>query len=424
MQWHKLTKLENQETSLEWQGEQGTRSTSNPNPQLPIPNSQSPSATTQVILVRHGRSTFNEQGRFQGCSDQSVLTEAGRLAAQQVGAFLRNIPINAIYASPLRRVQQTIDAILEGLSTGAQTIQTIALDDRLREVDLPAWEGLPFQQVREQFAAEYQCWKQRPHEFQMTVRGTVFPFFPVCELYDRSQQFWQDQLAHHRGQTILIVGHGGSNHALISTALGLPPAQHHTLQQSNNGLSLLSIGDRLSSAHLHSLNLTQCLGETLPKLKEGKQGLRLLLVPSDLLFSTHIQQLLSFLANVSIDFSLSAHDDSQEVINRILKNHPKTVKLQVSRNDLPYVWQQSILRRDTEVNHLITGLVIAPDDMVKSFIAQAIGLGGDRLSALSLTPGSLSILHYPAADHRPILQAFNIVPNIYSIIPHPLTPTL
>jgi probable phosphoglycerate mutase len=166
------------------------------------------------------------------------------------------------------------------------------------------------------------------------------------------------------------------------------------------------------------------LGETLPKLKEGKQGLRLLLVPSDLLFSTHIQQLLSFLANVSIDFSLSAHDDSQEVINRILKNHPKTVKLQVSRNDLPYVWQQSILRRDTEVNHLITGLVIAPDDMVKSFIAQAIGLGGDRLSALSLTPGSLSILHYPAADHRPILQAFNIVPNIYSIIPHPLTPTL
>ncbi|WAL58707.1 histidine phosphatase family protein [Thermocoleostomius sinensis] len=377
----------------------------------------SPTPITQILLVRHGRSTFNEQGRFQGCSDQSVLTNAGKQAAHVVGALLSRVSIDAIYASPLQRVQQTLDAILEERS--AETpIETIRFDDRLREVDLPAWEGLPFQQVREQFAAEYHCWKQRPHEFQMVDRDTASPFFPVCELYDRAQRFWQDRLPQHRGQTILIVGHGGSNHALISTALGLSPAQHHTLQQSNNGLSVLAIGDRLSSAELHGLNWTQSLGETLPKLKEGKHGLRLLLLPADRLFSTHIQPLLPFLAHIAIDFSLSAYEDSQDVVDRILLNHPNTVKLQVSRSDVPYVWQQSILQQQVELNHLLTGLVIAPNDMVKVLIAQAMGLKHTRSSALCLKSGTLSVLHYPSINHPPILQAFNIDPKDCSRIPN------
>lgn len=369
-----------------------------------------PTAPTQVILVRHGRSTFNQQGRFQGCSDQSILTPDGKLSAQQVGVFLRDTPIHAIYASPLQRVRQTLEAILGELS--AAEISTPTLDDRLREVDLPAWEGLPFQQVRERQAADYHCWQQRPHEFQMTTRDGKGLFSPVGDLYARSQQFWQEYLPHHRGQTILIVGHGGSNHALISTALGLSPAHHHTLQQSNNGLSWLSVGDRLSSAQLHGLNLTQPLGETLPKLKAGKQGLRLLVLPSDRLKARHSQQLSEFLAEVSIDFSLSVYDASAAIVDRILACHPQTIQFQVSRSDLPCVWQQSILQRQHEFDRLITGLVIAPNVMAQQLIGQAIGLNPDRSSKLCIKSGLLSVLHYPSSNHRPILQAFNIVPTL------------
>ena len=70
---------------------------------------------TRVILVRHGRSTFNDQGRYQGSSNQSVLTQQGIDASHLVGKHLSLTPIDTIYASPLQRVQQTAQAISKGM---------------------------------------------------------------------------------------------------------------------------------------------------------------------------------------------------------------------------------------------------------------------------------------------------------------------
>ncbi|MEO0771139.1 MAG: histidine phosphatase family protein, partial [Cyanobacteria bacterium J06649_4] len=53
--------------------------------------------STRIILVRHGRSTFNDQGRYQGSSNQSVLTSHGITTAQLVGDSLTHIPIDIIY---------------------------------------------------------------------------------------------------------------------------------------------------------------------------------------------------------------------------------------------------------------------------------------------------------------------------------------
>ncbi|NJN20872.1 MAG: histidine phosphatase family protein [Leptolyngbya sp. RL_3_1] len=55
---------------------------------------------TRVILLRHGRSTLNDAGCYQGSSDQSDLTSQGVLASRQVGQFLAHCPIDAIYVSP------------------------------------------------------------------------------------------------------------------------------------------------------------------------------------------------------------------------------------------------------------------------------------------------------------------------------------
>lgn len=184
----------------------------------------------------------------------------------------------------------------------------------LREIDLPLWEGLRFRFVQEQCAEAYRCWKQRPHEFQMFVHPPAIhssPFssapirlFPVLDLYERAQQFWQMVLPLHRGQTLLIVSHGGTNHALISTALGLSAAQHHTLQQSNCGVSVLEFPTgKLDQVILQALNLTHYLGETLPKLKEGKQGIRLL--PATAMNNAEqIQTIVERLRTASVDFYL------------------------------------------------------------------------------------------------------------------------
>ncbi len=374
---------------------------------------------TQVILVRHGRSTFNDQGRYQGSSDASVLTEIGQQTAAQIGLFLKTYPVHTVYTSPLQRVRQTAEGILASMASSTR----LETHSNLREIEMHHWEGESFQHVRETFAADYECWKQRPHEFQLDVTH-VQPSdsiattlvknrcFPVIDLYERVQQFWQEVLPRHLGQTVLIVSHGGTNRALISTALGLAPAQFHTLQQSNCGISCLQLPTgSLKSSQLTSLNLTTPIGETLPKLKEGKTGLRLLLLPAENLASIHA--LAALLRTVDINFSLtSVSESAQSITAQMLQSHPETIQLQTHHDRFLSTWQHTIAAKyqqakGQQLSHLMTGLVVAESADIQQIIGQAIGLSAEQVWRIQIQPGTLSVLHYPAAHQPPVLQALN-----------------
>jgi phosphoserine phosphatase len=211
---------------------------------------------TRVLLVRHGESTFNAQGRHQGSSDESVLTELGRSSARQTGHFLSGLFLDALYVSSLKRAQETASEIVSSM-TPTVNLQDIHLVWQLREIDLPAWQGLYHKDVQTKFAEDYHCWKQYPHQFSMIDPQTKQRTYPVRDLYERSQQFWQEILPHHLGQTLMVVSHSGTNRALINTALKLGPAYYHALKQANCGISILkfSQGDVLL-AQLETLNWT------------------------------------------------------------------------------------------------------------------------------------------------------------------------
>lgn len=222
---------------------------------------------TRVILVRHGESTYNAEGRHQGSSDASVLTAQGRVMAQQTGKFLSGLAIDALYVSSLKRAQETASEVLS-MMTPTVNLQDIHVVWQLREIDLPAWQGRYRKDVQAQFAEDYRCWKQSPHQFSMEDPLTKHQTYPVLDLYARSRQFWQEILPLHKGQTLIIVSHAGTNRALISTALSLAPAEYHSLQQSNCGISVLkfSQGD-LRLAELETLNWIGHLGDPLPTPK-------------------------------------------------------------------------------------------------------------------------------------------------------------
>lgn len=243
--------------------------------------------STRVILVRHGQSSYNKDKRIQGRLDASILTEQGRATAVQVASALKGLDFDAIYSSPLQRAKETALTILSNLEMDITSLQVA---DKLMEIDLPLWEGMLKDEVKEKFPEDYLCWKEQPHELRMVVpkvEGTV-EHFPVLSLYEQAQQFWQEVLPHHQGKTILIVGHNGINRALISTALGIPPSRYHSIQQSNCGISVLNFPNAYFLAdgknelgryvQMESMNLTAHLGETLPNPRPGHQGPRLLLV--------------------------------------------------------------------------------------------------------------------------------------------------
>lgn len=232
---------------------------------------------TRVIIVRHGQSTYNTEKRIQGRSDASQLTEKGRLDASLVGKALSNISFNAIYSSPLQRAFLTADIICRdsGQSAVPQT------SDNLMEVDLPLWVGMTTTEVKEKFPEEYTTWHSCPDKFMMRIStpSGEREHFPILSLYEQAKQFWEEILGRHKGETILVIGHNGINRALISTALSISPARYHSLQQSNCGISVLNFSGGLGeNVQLESMNQTQHMRETMPSVRPGHEGIRLLLV--------------------------------------------------------------------------------------------------------------------------------------------------
>ncbi|MFC1924252.1 histidine phosphatase family protein, partial [Chloroflexota bacterium] len=83
----------------------------------------------RLILVRHGETSWNYQGRIQGCRSDTELSQKGRAQAEKIAIALRREKLGAVYSSTLRRARDTAQAI-------AQDCQLeVRLNHDLREID-------------------------------------------------------------------------------------------------------------------------------------------------------------------------------------------------------------------------------------------------------------------------------------------------
>ena len=94
----------------------------------------------QLIVLRHGRTEWNATGRFQGQAD-IPLDHRGLAQANGAARVLAELAPAAIVSSDLRRATQTAGALSE--LTGL----AVALDARLREIDVGSWEGLTIEEI-------------------------------------------------------------------------------------------------------------------------------------------------------------------------------------------------------------------------------------------------------------------------------------
>ncbi len=356
---------------------------------------------SRIILVRHGRSTFNDQGRYQGSSDQSVLTLKGIQTAKQVGIYLRSISLDGVYTSPLLRAKQTTNRILKAMELKSPI--PIRVSSYLREIDLSVWEGLSYENVRQHHKEAYHRWQHFPETFQLPQTDNSY-YFPVNDLYKRAHKFWDHSLSQNSGKTILVVSHGGTNHALISTALGLSPQHHHCLQQSNCGISVLQFCGTDTS--LLRLNYTSPIQEVLPKLKAGKGGLRLLLLAIDHLTLTTCEQLAQRLANIKLDFCFSTASGEQ-YLPGLLQYHSNTAKFIDEGVDFLQYYQQDWPDSLCTKQGLITGIAIAPTTTIQTLLSDTLGGHSSESTKICIKSGHLSVIHYPK-NHRPIVQGINI----------------
>jgi broad specificity phosphatase PhoE len=236
---------------------------------------------TRVIIVRHGQSSYNQQKRIQGHCDESELTPRGETQAVKVAQALEGISFDAVWASPLKRARKTAELIVQELRKATPQLGDPHFTDNLKEISLPLWEGMPFVEAEANFPDEFRQWRTDPANFAMAVpqgEGTV-AFYPVREIYQQAERFWQNLLSQSEGKTLLVVAHSAINRALVSTAIGLGPDRFNNLAQANCNISVLNFsGGWNSPVQIESMNLTSHMGDPLPKMRNGHRGPRLLLV--------------------------------------------------------------------------------------------------------------------------------------------------
>jgi len=114
----------------------------------------------ELILVRHGETIWNREGRVQGFSDID-LSDVGVQQARQLALSLKDAPILAIYSSPLIRAQSTARIINEYHHA------PLYIEPGLMEMDQGDFEGLTFQELLACEKGFLQKWMSDPASVQM-----------------------------------------------------------------------------------------------------------------------------------------------------------------------------------------------------------------------------------------------------------------
>jgi probable phosphoglycerate mutase len=159
--------------------------------------------TTRFVLIRHGESTWNAVGRWQGQGDPP-LSERGREQAARLAAELADEGIEMIVASDLARASET--AAILGDALGLAPVR----DGRLRELDVGRWTGLTRGEIDDLDRARLEHFERGGPEAR--AGGAE------CrrEIADRVRSTVAEIAEGHSGRCVAIVAHLGVVRALLA----------------------------------------------------------------------------------------------------------------------------------------------------------------------------------------------------------------
>lgn len=163
---------------------------------------------TTIILVRHGRTSFNREGIFRGRKDVP-LDETGRAQAEATGRFLEDWPLAAVYSSPLSRALETAAPIAR-----IQGLQVLA-DEGFTNLDLGPWTGRRHSQVAREDPENWRVWIERPEELALPGAETL------DQVADRSAVRLAELVERHAGASFAVATHRAVLKPLLARVLGL-----------------------------------------------------------------------------------------------------------------------------------------------------------------------------------------------------------
>ncbi len=209
-----------------------------------------------ILLVRHGETPWNREGRYQGRTD-IPLSETGQTQVRALGERLKSVDIKIAHSSPLSRAKNTAEAILAGRSLALE------LDDRLIEISHGEWEGQLATDIEISHAEMLGVWRTKP--------GRTAPAGPGAEtLGDVEVRAWAalERVCSKLGpdETALVTAHDAVNRVLLCRVLGIPLERIWSFRQAPASLNVLS-GPSIAELQVVRLNDAEHVA---PLLREAK----------------------------------------------------------------------------------------------------------------------------------------------------------
>ncbi|SRR5713226_133545 len=184
----------------------------------------------QVIVVRHGETTWNMERKFQGHLD-SELTAKGISQAQAIAERLVNHSFSALYSSDLGRATQTAQII------SAATGRTVVSDPRLRERNLGVFQGLTSEEIKAKYPGEYESYRSRDPDYIVPEGESLH------RQVERNIACFEELAQRHCAESIVVVTHGGVLSGLFRHVLSIPLEAPRRFDFPNSSLNVFTYGD-------------------------------------------------------------------------------------------------------------------------------------------------------------------------------------
>ncbi len=166
-----------------------------------------PVVTTVTHLLRHGQTEHTPERRFSG-RNELPLSLTGRAEVEAAGERLRDLGVEVVVASPLRRTRETAEIVAGVLGL------PVAFDRDLVELDFGDLEGLTFDEA----AAKHPLAARR---FMSDVTVAAPGGESIAGVSTRVSRARRRILSEHAGRTVLIVSHVTPIKLLLTAGLGV-----------------------------------------------------------------------------------------------------------------------------------------------------------------------------------------------------------
>jgi broad specificity phosphatase PhoE len=181
---------------------------------------------TRVYLVRHGTTDWNKEEIFRGRLD-CKLNETGQAEARALAEYFTDIPLQAIYSSPLSRAMETAQAVAE-----AKALQVVPHPEFI-DIDFGEWQGLPLKEVREKYSELYRLWRERPEAIHFPGGENL------ARVRARAGEGLQKVVRENPDKTALILSHRVVTKVLICTVLGLDDSHFWHIKQDTTAVNCI-----------------------------------------------------------------------------------------------------------------------------------------------------------------------------------------